>query len=338
MPAVPIYVWNGTAWQETGPTIPANPIKYQASAPSSPSTGDIWVDSDGDVTTGSQQFQRFRFVASGGETTISGADANGAVLAYTAGLEQVVLNGAVLVRGHDYTATNGTTITGLSPALVANDVLEVFSFIAFTVANTYTQSQVDGFVAAANDAIGMKLLVPSSVTVGSGSGSVSATGAVTFSGASSVSLNNVLSSTYDNYRIIFNATVNGTSTGTELRFRLRSASGDDTTNMYVGGISAIYVGGTSIPYAFGVQPGTYCPINHAHYSGAPISLTGDLRNINGTTRQFNGTGNTGNGSSAGYGIFGMETYTTSTAHTGMTFYSSSAMTLSGTVRVYGYKN
>ncbi len=57
-------------------------------------------------------------------------------MAYTAGLEQVVLNGAVLVRGHDYTATNGTTITGLSPALVANDVLEVFSFIAFTVANT----------------------------------------------------------------------------------------------------------------------------------------------------------------------------------------------------------
>lgn len=146
MAAVPIYVWNGSAWQETGPTIPANPIKYQASAPSSPSTGDIWVDSDGDVTTGSQQFQRFRFVASGGETTISGADANGAVLAYTAGLEQVVLNGAVLVRGHDYTATNGTTITGLSPALVANDVLEVFSFIAFTVANTYTQSQVDGLI------------------------------------------------------------------------------------------------------------------------------------------------------------------------------------------------
>jgi hypothetical protein len=62
-------------------------------------------------------------------------------------LEQVVLNGAVLVRGHDYTATTGTTITGLSPALVASDVLEVFSFIAFTVANTYTQSQVDGLIA-----------------------------------------------------------------------------------------------------------------------------------------------------------------------------------------------
>ena len=146
MAAVPIYVWNGTAWQETGPVIPASPIKYQASAPSSPSTGDIWVDSDGDVTTGSQQFQRFRFVASGGETSISGVDANGATLAYTAGTEIVALNGSTLVRGQDYTATNGTSITGLSPALVANDVVEVFSFMAFNVANTYTQTQVDGFV------------------------------------------------------------------------------------------------------------------------------------------------------------------------------------------------
>jgi hypothetical protein len=198
MAAVPIYVWNGSALQETGPTIPANPIKYQTTAPSSPSTGDIWVDSDGDVTTGSQQFQRFRFVASGGETTISGADANGAVLAYTAGLEQVVLNGAVLVRGHDYTATTGTTITGLSPALVASDVLEVFSFIAFTVANTYTQSQVDGLL---DSYVGLRLITPTSVT----GGTIGTTGAVTFSGASSVSLNGVFSSAYDNYRIVMNA-------------------------------------------------------------------------------------------------------------------------------------
>jgi hypothetical protein len=151
MAAVPIYVWNGSAWQEIGPTIPASPIAYQTSAPASPSTGDIWVDSDGDVTTGSQQFQRFRFVASGGETTISGADVDGAVLAYAAGLEQVILNGAVLVRGQDYTATDGTTISGLSPALVASDVLEVFSFIAFTVANTYTQSQSDGLFVPKSD-------------------------------------------------------------------------------------------------------------------------------------------------------------------------------------------
>jgi len=106
-------------------------------------------------------------VASGGETTISGADANGAVLAYTAGLEQVVLNGAVLVRGHDYTATNGTSITGLSPALVASDVLEVFSFIAFNVANTYTQTQTDAAIALANKVLQTVSATDSSVTTSS---------------------------------------------------------------------------------------------------------------------------------------------------------------------------
>jgi hypothetical protein len=83
-------------------------------------------------------------------------------------LEQVVLNGAVLVRGHDYTATTGTTITGLSPALVASDVLEVFSFIAFTVANTYTQSQVDGFLGGSNTAWTSYTPTWTNLTVGNG--------------------------------------------------------------------------------------------------------------------------------------------------------------------------
>jgi len=225
MAAVPIYVWNGTAWQETGPTIPASPIKYQTTAPTSPSTGDIWIDSDADVTSGSQQFQRFRFVASGGETSISGADANGAVLAYTAGAELVVLNGSTLVRGQDYTATNGTSITGLSPALVANDVLEVFSFIAFNVANTYTQAQVDGLIATVSAQDGMKLIVPTSAV----NGTISATGAVSFSAQTSVSLNGVFSSTYDNYKVMIILT---TAASAGIRFRTRVSGTDLTSSTY----------------------------------------------------------------------------------------------------------
>jgi hypothetical protein len=213
MSAVPIYVWNGTAWQETGPTIPASPIKYQASAPTSPSTGDIWVDSDGDVDSGSQQFQRFRFVASGGETSESGADANGAVLAYTPGAELVVLNGSTLVRGQDYTATNGTTISGLSPALVANDVLEVFSFIAFSVANTYTQAQVDGLVNAARAASGLVLL-----------------NTQTFTNAGIVSFPaNTFTSTYNSYSFTFNCTG---STALDIQARLRAGGVDNSSTNY----------------------------------------------------------------------------------------------------------
>ena len=80
--------------------------------------------------------------ASGGETSLSGNDDNSQPLSYTVGQELVFINGALQKRGVDYTATTGTSITGLT-ALVANDVVTVWTVNAFSVANTYTQAQVD---------------------------------------------------------------------------------------------------------------------------------------------------------------------------------------------------
>ena len=65
---------------------------------------------------------------SGGETSVTGAGDDSSVLAYTPGTEQVYLNGSLLVRGDDYIATNGTSITGFSPALSASDVVEVITY------------------------------------------------------------------------------------------------------------------------------------------------------------------------------------------------------------------
>ena len=47
----PGYVWDATAseWVEIGQAAVVSPFKYQATAPSSPATGDIWVESDVDV-------------------------------------------------------------------------------------------------------------------------------------------------------------------------------------------------------------------------------------------------------------------------------------------------
>lgn len=85
---------------------------------------------------------RYRYVATGGETSISGVDSNGNVLSYVAGFEQVYLNGTLLVRGQDYTATTGTSITGLT-ALVASDSVEILTFSQFTIANAVDQTLVN---------------------------------------------------------------------------------------------------------------------------------------------------------------------------------------------------
>jgi hypothetical protein len=126
-----MYAWKGSAWGSIS------------------STADIF---------------RYRYTASGGETSESGPDDNGVTLSYLPGKEQVYLNGVLLTRAQDYTASNGTSITGLSPALSASDVLEVITFTAFDVATAIPNSILDAkgdlIVASSND-------TPGKLTVGS---------------------------------------------------------------------------------------------------------------------------------------------------------------------------
>ena len=92
------------------------------------------------------QMVTYEFVATAGQTTFSGADANGATLSYLANSIVVSLNGVWLRPGDDYTASSGTSIV-LASAAAAGDELMVVAFAVFNVANTYTQGQVDGFIA-----------------------------------------------------------------------------------------------------------------------------------------------------------------------------------------------
>lgn len=78
----------------------------------------------GGVSGGDTILETYRYNASGGETSLSGADASGKTLVYPANYEAVFLNGVRLARGLDYTATTGNSITGLA-ALAAGDVVEI---------------------------------------------------------------------------------------------------------------------------------------------------------------------------------------------------------------------
>lgn len=71
------------------------------------------------------QVVRWSKAPTAGTTTLSGLDDYSVGLTYTAGYESVYLNGVLLDRTTDYTATNGTTIV-LATATVAGDIVNVF--------------------------------------------------------------------------------------------------------------------------------------------------------------------------------------------------------------------
>jgi hypothetical protein len=95
--------------------------------------------------------------ASGGETSLTGSSDSSTTLAYTAGQEQLFINGVLQVRGSDYTATNGTSITGLT-ALTAGDIATVTTVNAFSVTGAVPLSTVtangDLIVGTSSGAVG----------------------------------------------------------------------------------------------------------------------------------------------------------------------------------------
>ena len=115
----------------------------QPSEPSTPSDGQIWVDTDGSVV--GQAMTRWSKAPTGGTTSLTGNDDNSLALSYTVGYEQVYRNGVLLSRGNDYTATNGTSIT-LTDATITGDIIEVFASAVLAIADVYTQTQVNNLV------------------------------------------------------------------------------------------------------------------------------------------------------------------------------------------------
>ena len=90
----------------------------------------------GKSPTGTGVRQRYYFTATGGETSLSGADDHGLTLSFSDGVYvDVSLNGISLVAGDDYNTSTANTIGGLT-ALAANDVVEIVVYDIFTVADT----------------------------------------------------------------------------------------------------------------------------------------------------------------------------------------------------------
>jgi hypothetical protein len=110
-----MYAWNGTNW------VPLNSLNTVVNS------------------------TRWQKVAVGNESNLSGLDDNNNSLIYSPGFEQVFLNGILLVRGTDYTATDGISITGLEP-ISAGANIEIIALKQINLANVYTKEQTDSMI------------------------------------------------------------------------------------------------------------------------------------------------------------------------------------------------
>jgi len=103
------------------------------------STG--WVPAGSSVNGTSQ---RYRYIATSGQTTFTGVDSNGNTLTYDAGFVDIYLNG-VRLDSTDFTASSGTSIV-LASGAALNDELNIVAFGTFNVAAFNGSGLIDGTI------------------------------------------------------------------------------------------------------------------------------------------------------------------------------------------------
>ena len=146
---------NSVASNLSGVNSFAERYRIASSAPStSNDVGDLYFDttanelkvykSSGWAAAGSTvngTANRFEYVATAGQTTFTGADANSAVLAYDAGFIDCYVNGIKLANS-DFTATSGNSVV-LASAAAVNDIISIVAFGTFQLANISIKDLTD---------------------------------------------------------------------------------------------------------------------------------------------------------------------------------------------------
>jgi len=158
--------------------------------------GSNWIAAS---SSGSASLILYEFTATSGQTTFSGADDNGATLGYTALNIQVVMNGVILDPS-DYTASNGTSVV-LGTGAATGDLLNVYAFASFTVADTVSASSGGTFAGG--------ITVQGSLTA---STTLGVTGATTLAGVTATSA--TVNGTLDIEEVYEKVTVQTSTTGT----------------------------------------------------------------------------------------------------------------------------
>jgi len=179
---------------------------------------------------------------------------------------------------------------------------------------------------------GLVPVVPSSIATASGSASYTTSGVVTFSGTSSISLNNVFTSTYSNYRIVISQFSN--STAAQNRFAWRTGGANVAASGYEQAGYYTHASATAMAVYNLAAGGTYCALfdGTTTNSEAAFDVFGPQLN---TMPRISGVSF---GYTASSAVFTIGAVRTTTGYfDGFSIYPTTG-TISGTIQVYGYRN
>ena len=304
----------------------------------------------------------------GGTTYVTGTDLVSsyptASLALANRVDVVASGGPVLVKTSGYTITvadilagnkflynsaSGGTFTLPTSSLVDGMVVEVAQIGAGaltvsggTIVGTavtssqyqalrfvYVASGTTWYAVAESSPAGLSIVAPTSIANSGGSASASG-GAVTFTGVSSISLNGVFSATYDNYRVIVTAVG---SVDMSLTLRLRSAGTDRSGSSYV--TQRLLADGTSVSGTRSATTTLWTPATYTFTTLSTAQMEISLPFVGSANTALDSMGLYTYNDAVWFSSAGI--YKAADSNDGFTL-TTSAGTVTGNVRVYGYKN
>lgn len=176
---------------------------------------------------------------------------------------------------------------------------------------------------------GLVVMTPSSIAYSGTSASVNADGSVTFSACTSLSLNGVFTSDYDNYMIV--TRFSNDSSDVNVAIRLRSGGADETGSNYT--YQVLVAGSTTVVGARGTT--SYMIVGNSsndQRDGAEMVVYGPALAQPTALRSTSVTGFT-NAEIYAHA----NTHSLSTSYDGFTFFRASALgALSGLLTVFGF--
>ena len=186
----------------------------------------------------------------------------------------------------------------------------------------------------AKSQVGLVPVVPTSVTVDSGTGSVDVSGKVTFTGASAIRLNGAFTGSYRNYRIVAQST-GSLTTATDLMIRLRASGSDETTALYQ--LSTSWSGTSGATFGGGGDPAMQqLYLGYAaNFALNSISLDMLSPAVSGVQSGYIGVASGPFSTSGGRSYIGGGSLRNTNAYDGFTLFAASG-TISGELKVYGY--